>query len=94
MTPEGRVKSKVRELLAKYQPNYTVWPVQAGYGRATLDCLGCYRGRFFGIETKAPGKEPTPRQAIDLAAIVASGGKTFVIDGDVGELKQWLDDLS
>ena len=27
-----------------------------------MDFLGCYRGRFFAIETKAPGKKPTLRQ--------------------------------
>jgi len=93
-TPEGVVKDAVRELLDQYQGLYSFWPVQTGYGRTTIDVLGCYRGRFFGIETKAPEKLPTPRQLEVMAAIRAAGGAVFVIASkDVSELKTWLDHL-
>jgi hypothetical protein len=91
MTPEGKVKKVVRDLLARYDGLYSEWPVPSGYGRATIDCMGCYRGRFFGIETKAPGGKTTPRQDISIAAMRAAGGEVFVIDGDVTQLKEWLD---
>ena len=96
MTPEGRVKSSVRKLLARYQGMYSYWPVPGGFGRATVDVIGCYRGRFFAIEVKAPGKKPTLRQTQTLSEMQAAMGRTFVIDGDDGleELKQWLDRLT
>src|SRR5215510_10046875 len=94
-TPEGVVKDAVRELLDQYQGLYQFWPVQTGYGRATIDVLGCFRGRFFGIETKAPGKEPTPRQLEVMADIRAAGGAVFAVIGkeDLVELKAWLDSI-
>jgi len=94
MTPEGVVKSRVRKLLARYQGMYSYWPVPGGFGRATVDVLGCYRGRFFAVEVKAPGKKPTLRQTQTLAEMQAAMGRTFVIDDDVEELKQWLDKLT
>ena len=96
-TPEGKVKKLVRDLLARYQGLYTEWPVPSGYGRTTIDCLGCFRGRFFGIETKAPGGKPTPKQDETLRAIAAAGGATFVIDGSLtslNELKRWLETIN
>jgi hypothetical protein len=56
------------------------WPVQMGIGAACLDCHGCYQGRYFAIETKAPGKTPTARQELTIAAIRAAGGLVLVID--------------
>ena len=96
-TPENLVKAKVRQILAEYDGLYTHWPVPVGFGQTTLDCLGCYRGRFFAIETKAPGKKPTLRQTGTIQKIDGAMGKTFVID-DVkspvlGELRAWLDEL-
>lgn len=97
-TPESKVKAKVRELLRNYPGAYTYWPVPSGYGRTTLDVLGCYRGRFFSIETKAPGKKPTLRQMQELNGIERAMGKTFVIAGvddpAIGQLASWLDELS
>jgi hypothetical protein len=98
MTPEGRVKAKVRDLLNEYGSGlYHHWPVPSGYGRTTIDVLGCYRGFFFAIEAKAPKKKPTLRQSETLQDMGAAMGKTFVID-DVnspvlGELRAWLDNL-
>jgi len=96
-TPEAIVKAKVREILAEYDGLYSHWPVPAGFGKRTIDCLGCYRGRFFGIEVKAPGKKPTLHQSRTLQQIDAAMGRTFVID-DVGpglaELRDWLDVLT
>ena len=58
--------------------------------------LGCYRGRFFAIETKAPGKKPTLLQDVELRHVAESMGKTFVISGAEGldELVAWLDNLT
>ena len=79
MTPEGRVKNEVKKQL-KAIGAYQFWPVQSGMGAPALDCYACLAGRFVAIETKAPGKRPTPRQEITLTTIADAGGITLVID--------------
>lgn len=68
---------------------YTM-PVPSGFGESTLDYLGCYRGRFFAVETKALGKKPTPRQQLIIESMKRAGAAVFVIDGDTTELEQWI----
>ena len=98
MTPEGRVKSRVRKLLARYQGMYTYWPVPTGFGRAAIDVFGCYRGRFFAIEVKAGNKKPTLRQTQELSNVERAMGETFVIasedDPRLDRLEKWLDELT
>jgi len=76
---EYKVKEAVKERLNAIGA-YHFWPVQSGLGATTIDCLGCYNGRFFGIETKATGKVPSPRQEFVIAEIRAAGGEVLVID--------------
>ena len=66
-------------------------PVPSGFGESTLDYMGCYKGYYFAIETKAPSKRPTPRQQTVITQMQQAGAAVFVIDGDLTELKQWLD---
>lgn len=85
MTPEGKVKAQVREVLKSWQA-YTFMPVQMGFGAATLDFLCCIRGRFVGVETKRPGKiaHATRRQLETIDQIRAAGGLAYVVDsGDM-----------
>lgn len=89
-TPEGRVKKKVSTFLKSVEGIYYFMPVPSGYGESSLDYLGCYRGRFFAIETKKPGGKPTERQEKIIALIKRSGGAVFVIDGDITELTDWI----
>lgn len=49
-------------------------------------------GRIITVETKAPGKKPTPHQSAFLAAIEAMGGLSLVVD-DVKQLESILRDL-
>ena len=96
-TPEGRVKDGVKMVLAKYKVYYHC-PVQNGMGAPSLDFIGCHVGHYFGIETKAPGKRPTPRQIITMDSIIRCGGKIFVIDGTdktdtYNDLDEWISDL-
>lgn len=97
-TPESKAKKAVREILSRYPSVYTYWPVPSGFGRTNIDVLGCYRGRFFGIEVKAEGKKPTLKQTGELQSMAAAMGKTFVIIGPddpaLGELTAWLDELT
>lgn len=80
MTPEGRIKNAVRKTLKKFPAVYAFWPVQTGYGGKTLDVLLCVNGNFVGIETKAPGKKPTPLQWVTIGEMQNAGGVTYVID--------------
>jgi len=77
---------------------YTYWPVPSGFGRTTIDVIGCYRGRFFGVEVKGEGKKPTLRQTQELTSMAKAMGKTFVVIGPsdpvLDDLKQWLDELT
>jgi len=94
MTPEGKVKKKVKEVLREHEA-YFFMPVQNGMGMPSLDFIGCHRGFAYAIETKAPKKRLTPRQEGTRRVMEASGMKVFVIDDStteaVAELIKWLD---
>lgn len=81
MTPEGNVKEKVKQLLRKHG---TYWhcPVQTGMGAPSLDFICCHKGQYIGIETKAQGKKPTPRQKNTMRQIELAGGWCIVVDGE------------
>ena len=97
MTPEGKVKKKINKLLDSYRPLlYYHMPVPYGYGRTTIDYLGCVCGLFFGIEAKGhtsgDKSRPTERQEGVIEDMRAAEGKVFVINDDDGlvELAAWL----
>lgn len=93
-TPESKVKDAVRRVIREFvedadvdavldRPHsyiYSHWPVQNGMGTPTLDCVVCYYGRFIAIETKAPGKKPTPRQNTTIQQMKDAGAIVLVID--------------
>jgi hypothetical protein len=78
-TEESKVKKKVKEVLKRYHC-WTDWPVPSGYGKSTLDCIGCCGGYFFTIETKKPGGKLTALQTQTARSIQLAGGTVFVID--------------
>lgn len=83
MTPEARVKNKIKKVLDVYEDRvYTFMPVPMGYGAVTVDFLVCAAGLFIGIEAKAPGKHPTVAQEETLRRIIQAGGRVFVIDSE------------
>jgi hypothetical protein len=81
-TPEGKVKDQVKKLLKRFACIYYHMPVQNGMGAPSLDFICCVRGYYLAIETKAPGKKPTPRQELTIAAITQAMGFVFVVAGD------------
>ena len=93
MTPEGKVKAAIKAVL-KELGAYQHWPVQNGMGAPCLDCHGCYRGIYFAIEAKAPGKVPTPRQEETIKRIAATGGLVMVISSIEGvqDIPTWLEE--
>ncbi len=58
------------------------------------DIIGCYRGRFVGMEIKLPGKENTlsKRQRFFLSRIQSNGGTSGVVTSKRGA-SQMLDDI-
>ncbi len=85
MTPEGELKKKYRAYL-KQIGAYDFAPVQTGYGKRTIDDLCCIKGRFVGMEAKAPGEEPTPLQYRCMEDIKKAGGVAFWFDSYEGFL--------
>lgn len=82
MTPEAKVKKKVAAAL-KQLGAYYFYPVTGGYGKSGVpDIVGCYKGKFFGIECKAGNNKPTALQERNLKEIAASEGMAFVVNED------------
>lgn len=80
MTPEGKVKKKVGELLKRYEAYY-FFPAMGAFGRAGVpDIIGCYGGYFFAVECKAGKGKTTLIQEAEIEKIRQSGGKAFVIN--------------
>jgi hypothetical protein len=91
-TPEGRIKAQVKREL-QIRGIWFCMPATGGFGVSGVpDVLGCWHGRFIGIECKAPGKRAntTENQKARLAEIEAAGGLAVVVD-DVAQLRAALD---
>jgi Holliday junction resolvase len=82
MTPESKVKKAINELLDEFRD--AVWrfmPAQGMYAKKGVpDFVCCINGKFFCVETKAPGKNPTALQSLVHFEIDKAGGRVFVID--------------
>lgn len=69
-------------------------PVQNGMGEPALDFHVCHEGLYASIETKAPGKHPTPRQINTIKKVRFAKGSVFLIDSDLSldysALRGWL----
>ena len=94
MTPEGKVKQAVKEML-KTAGYWFFMPVA---GRGTIgipDIVGCTpKGKFFAIECKGPGGKLTPLQDKVLRDITQHGGYTFVaFPGNLDQLQQLIDSI-
>jgi hypothetical protein len=98
MTPEGRIKGRIKRVLDRYGVYYFM-PVQSGYGAAGVDyhCVVAWRrlALAFFIEAKA-GRKPTKRQKLFLETREKNQhAKTFIIDDDIEIelLIKWLEKL-
>lgn len=94
MTPEGKVKEKVKKLL-KDNDVYFFMPRGSTYGvQGVPDFICCVRGCFVGIETKAGYNKPTAMQREQMRQIVEHGGFTFIVNDkpeSFDMLKQWIE---
>jgi len=80
MTPESKVKKAVVARL-KAMGAYYFFPATGGYGKSGVpDIVGCYKGRFFGIECKAGSNKPTTMQQKNLDDIQKAVGFALVIN--------------
>ena len=80
MTPEAKVKKVVAQQLRELKAYY-FYPATGGYGRSGVpDIVGCYRGKFFGIECKAGKNKPTALQEKNLNDITESNGIALVVN--------------
>jgi len=80
MTPEAKVKKVVAQQLREIKAYY-FYPATGGYGRSGVpDIVGCYKGKFFGIECKAGKNKPTALQEKNLKDITESGGIALVVN--------------
>lgn len=92
MTPEAKVKAKVKKVL-DHKNCYYFFPATGGYGRAGVpDIVACIEGKFVGIECKANGNKPTLLQQKNLDDIGFSKGIAIVINEDnVDKFAEWLE---
>lgn len=83
-TPESKVKTDICNFLDSLGSDAWYFkPLMMGYGRKGIpDIIGCYRGYFFAIEVKAPGKihNTTPWQEKECMAIAGARGAVLVVD--------------
>lgn len=95
MTPEGKIKKKLDEML-KSKPHVWFFSPQAGpFGSSGIpDRILCVNNKFVGVEAKADGsKKPTPLQRACMKRIEAAGGKCFVVydDKTIKEVEDYID---
>lgn len=103
MTPEGQLKKQVKTLLegrgfwraGSARPNtvegWYYMPVSNGMGvHGIPDFVCCWRGKFFAIETKAPGGSPTPNQEMRHEEIRSAKGWVLVTD-NIESVREFLD---
>jgi hypothetical protein len=91
MTPEGKVKKRVKAILDELQV-YNFSPMQNGMGRAGIpDIIACHGGKFIGIECKAGDNKPTALQERELNRILNAGGEAYVINEEnIEQLREEL----
>ena len=94
MTPEAKVKAKVKRILAELGAYYAM-PMTGGYGNSGVpDFLVCLRGRFYAIECKANGGKTTALQEKHLADIRGAGGVSLIIhEANVENLRKELENV-
>lgn len=93
MTPEGRVKKKLVEMLKKHDIWY-FFPAANGMGKAGIpDVICIVEGYFVGIECKADEtKKPTALQLRCGREIREAGAYWFLVcdDHSTAEVEKWI----
>lgn len=75
MTPEAKVKKEIRDYIDSLPGAFRIPTITYGYGKSGIpDDVVCYKGLFFAVEIKAPGKHTTPWQDQAIKGIIDAGG--------------------
>ena len=77
------MKDAIKGYLRNLPNCWFFFPAAHGYGvNGIPDIVGCYRGQFFAIECKAPGKmgNVTPLQQMQIREINAAQGWALATD--------------
>ena len=83
ITPEGKVKRKVVEVLKKHDVWY-FFPANNGFGKSGIpDIIAIVDGHFVGVEVKSATGKPTELQKICGKQIEKAGGTWMVVSDDV-----------
>lgn len=92
MTPEGKVKRRIKATLDRFWNVYYDMPVPSGFGKQGLDFNCGVGGWALYIEAKAPTGQLSPRQRETCWRMAEAGNAVFIISGDEGlsALFQWL----
>lgn len=79
MTPEAKVKKKIKDVLHELGAWYAM-PMGTGYGHSGIpDFLICLNGVFIAIEAKAGKGTTTALQERELRRITDAGGIALVV---------------
>jgi hypothetical protein len=91
-TLEKKVKDAIKKILNS-EGAYYFSPVTGGYGTSGVpDIIGCHKGRFFGIETKAGSGKPTALQEKNLNDILQKGGIAILVnENGIDHVKKLFD---
>ena len=83
MTPEGKVKEKIKRWLDEHMPgHWRVMPQGTIFGKAGCpDILICWHGLFIAIEVKSDVGQLTALQVLALNKIKNAGGIAAVVKG-------------
>lgn len=93
MTPEGKVKVRVKAWLKKHKiPNWSIIPSAFGGSTGMCDiCAITKDGKWLGLELKAEGKKSnvTANQQAFIDTLNSNGGRAFVVscDEDLAEVE-------
>jgi Holliday junction resolvase len=80
MTPEGKVKAKLKKGLDTIGCYY-FYPQTGGYGRSGVpDIIICHKGKFIAIECKAGDNKPTALQEYNINLIRSNQGLAMVVN--------------
>lgn len=97
MTPEAKVKEKIRQWLIVNMPGaWRYAPPGGAFGRGGVpDRLGLWRGVFFAIEVKRDHSvKPTALQMKELKDIQKNGGIAAVLFGfEIHKLERIRDEI-
>lgn len=89
---EALVKKAVKKILDAHGVYYFP-PATGGYGRSGVpDFVGCYKGKFIGVEVKTGKNTPTALQMRELKRIKEAGGiALWVNETNLDDLRRELE---